>query len=239
MQNPLVTALLRRDDMTDEEIGIVEGFGRSVRDIPAKIDIVTEGDHPDHSCLLLTGVAARYNIVGDGNRQISAIHFPGDFIDLHSFLLTEMDHSVVALSDCRIATVPHAKLKEISATAPHLTRLLWTLTVIDAAIFRQWLVAAGRRSVESQLAHLLCEFWTRLDAVNLADGYSFVLPLSQSDVSDAMGLSLVHVNRTIQSLKRRGLVEWSGQKVRIMDWKQLQHLGEFDPTYLQLKADPR
>jgi CRP-like cAMP-binding protein len=110
---------------------------------------------------------------------------------------------------------------------------------IDAAIFRQWLIAAGRRAVEAQLAHLLCEIWTRLSVVKLVDGYSFQLPLNQTDISDVMGLSLVHVNRTIQALRRRGLIEWSGPSVRILDSHQLQLLAEFDPTHLQLRPAPR
>jgi len=239
MTNPFLLALQRRDRLSPEEVLIVESLSRKTRTVPARSDLVVQGDSPRESSLLLAGAAARYNIIGDGKRQISALHFAGDFVDLHSLLLQSMDHSVLALTDCQVAGVPHEILREISTTHPHLTRLLWLFTVIDAAIFRQWLVAAGRRSVQAQLAHLLCEVWTRLEIVDLVDGYTFQLPLSQTDLSDAMGLSLVHVNRTIQAMKRQRLVDWTGQVVRILNWPNLQKLAEFDPDYLQLQPAPR
>lgn len=239
MPNAFLLALERRDRLSSEEVRIVASLAGKARIVAAKTDLVCEGDSPRESTLLLSGTAARYNIVGDGKRQISALHFAGDFIDLHSLLLQEMDHSVGAISECQVAGVPHETLRELSSNHPHLMRMLWLLTVIDAAIFRQWLVAAGRRSVRGQLAHLLCEVWSRLEIVDLVDGYTFQLPLSQTDLSDAMGLSLVHVNRTIQALKREGLVDWNGQIVRILNWTKLQQLAEFDPAYLQLHQAPR
>lgn len=239
MTTAFLLTLQRRDELSAQEISVVNTFSLKTRYVSGKSDLVVQGDSTGESALLLSGVAARYNIVGEGRRQISAVHFAGDFVDLHSLLLETTDHSVVALSDCHVAVVPHDTLRKISALHPHLARLLWLLTVIDGAIYRQWLVAAGRRSVEGQLAHLLCEFWTRLEVVNLVNEYSFQLPLSQTDLSDAMGLSLVHVNRTIQALRRQKLVEWSGHAVRILDWRKLQQLAEFDPAYLQLKSAPR
>src|SRR5690606_31846796 len=141
-----------------------------------------------------------------------------EFVDLHSLLLAEMDHNVLALSDCEAAMVPHDLLRELTRTQPHLTRLLWTLTIIDAAIYRQWLVAAGRLSSVAQIAHFICEMYIRLEVVGKAQNLSFRLPMNQNELSDTMGLSLVHVNRTLQELRRDSLIEWQGDLVRILDW---------------------
>jgi CRP-like cAMP-binding protein len=128
MENPLVLALQRRDALSSEEEQVIGSLCRVTRDMPAKRDLVVHGVSPEYSTLLLSGLAARYNIVGNGSRQISAIHFPGDFVDLHILLLAPMDHSVLALSDCRFAAVPHQSLREVSASHAQLTRLLWMLT---------------------------------------------------------------------------------------------------------------
>ena len=239
MTNPFLLNLGKRDHLSPEEVAIVEQLSARRTRFAAKSDIVLEGDKPSDSCLLLSGFAARYNVLKDGRRQITAVHIAGEFVDLHSLLLAEMDHSVLALSDCEIALVPHEQLRDLSRTHHHLTRLFWTLTVIDAAIYRQWLVAAGRLSSVAQIAHFLCEMYVRLQVVGLAEDDTFRLPMNQNELGDAMGLSLVHVNRTLQELRREGLIEWQGDQVRILDRQALGRVAEFDPTYLNLEPKPR
>jgi CRP-like cAMP-binding protein len=237
--NPFLLNLECRDQLSDSEKSIVKQLSERRQRFAAKSDIVSAGESPRNSCLMLSGLSARYNLLDDGRRQITAVHVPGDFVDLHSLLLTVMDHSVLALSDCEIAMVPHDFLRELSVAEPHFTRLLWLLTVIDAAIYRRWLVASGRLSSVGQIAHFLCEIFVRLDTVLLAENFTFRLPMSQLDLSDAMGLSVVHANRTLQHLRRDGLIQWQGDTVRILDWPGLQDVAEFDPTYLNLKSTPR
>lgn len=239
MMNPLLFALQRRDRLSDDERVILEDITSSRRRFAAKSDIVGIGDRPRESCLVLSGFSARYNLLGNGRRRITAIHVPGDFVDLHSFLLSEMDHGVLAVTECEAAMVPHERLRELSHSQPHLTRMLWLLTAVDAAIYRQWLVASGRLSSLGQIAHFLCEMFTRLDVLGLTREFSYRLPLSQAELGDAMGLSIVHVNRTLQQLRREGLIEWQGDTVRILDWARLQRAAEFDPTYLDLNLKPR
>ena len=228
-----------RDVLSDREREIAHSLCERWHKMPAGTDIVREGDSPSHSCLLLSGFAARYNVLGDGTRQITAVHLAGDFIDLHSLLLTTMDHSVLALDDCEVAFVGHDLLRDLTAREPHFTRLLWLLTTIDAAAFRQWLVAAGRLSAAGQIAHFICEMHERLRLVDLVDAQTFRLPMSQTDLSDAMGLSLVHVNRTLQQLRRRSLISWQNDSVRIIDLHGLRELAEFDATYLDTRQSPR
>jgi CRP-like cAMP-binding protein len=239
MPNPLVVVLERRDRLSAEEVRILEGLKDRTVVVESGADIVAEGEIPDHSSLMLSGWSARVNMLTDGKRQISALHIPGDFIDLHSLLLRPMDHAVTALTDCRVAQVPHTVLREISETLPHLTRMLWMLTTIDAAIFRRGLVASGHLPAVGQIAHLFCDLFVRLSVVGLTKEGAFDLPLDQTDLADAMGLSTVHANRCLQILRRNGVLVWNGGGVTILDWEGLQKLAEFDPSYLNLEQFPR
>lgn len=150
-----------------------------------------------------------------------------------------MDHSVAALTRCRFALVPHDVLMRVTEKSPHLTRLLWLSTLIDASIHRQWIVAMGRRSAAGRLAHLICELVYRLSVFELADRASVPMPLTQSDLSDALGLSLVHVNRTLRELRDAGIASWKDGSIAIHDWDKLVEVAEFNPVYLHLHPEPR
>lgn len=149
-----------------------------------------------------------------------------------------MDHGVVSLTDCVIAEAPHSGLIDITERHPHLGRLLWLDTIIDAAIHRQWLVAMGRRSGLGHLAHLVFELYLRLQAVGQTGDLTFDLPLTQTTLGDALGLSTVHVSRLISELRSEGVVAWSGGRIDILDWRRLAEIAEFDPTYLRLQCEP-
>lgn len=202
-------------------------------------DIVADGSRPTYSTLLAEGFAGRYKLTHEGARQITSLHVPGDFVDLHAFLLKTMDHGISALSPCTVVLVDHAGLKRITEQVPHLTRMLWLDTLITGSIHRSWIVAMGRRSKSSHLAHILCELYVRLQAVDRVDGRSFHFPLSQGEMADVMGLSLVHINRVIQTLRQENVISWNNQTITVLDWDRLQALAEFDPTYLNLWSEPR
>lgn len=232
--------LERRDVIsTEERVALLEAAS-GVETFPAGSDLVREGERPERSMLVAQGFTTRYRLLADGTRQITAIHLPGDFVDLHSFLLKTMDHAVGALSPCRIVTFPHANLKVITERHPHLTRMLWLMTLLDAAIHREWIVAMGRRSALEQMAHLLCEIFTRLSIVGLGDrDRELILPINQTELGDTLGLSTVHVNRTLQQLRAEHLITWQGQSVRVLDWNRLAGIAQFDDAYLHLDAEPR
>jgi CRP-like cAMP-binding protein len=227
----LIDKLGRRDTLSAEElIALRQVLGRP-REVRAGTDIVREGDHPDHSTLLASGFTARYSTLADGGRQITELNISGDFIDLHSFVMKQMDHGVVALTDCVI-------VRQLTEHHPHLTRLLWLDTVIDAAIHRQWIASMGRRTALAHLAHLLCELYRRLEVVRLAADHVLEVPLSQAVLADVLGQSTVHVNRLISELRAMDLLTWSHGRVEIMDWDRLAALAEFDPAYLRLHSEP-
>lgn len=201
-------------------------------------DIVREHEFRAQANVLLTGWTSRYIDLNDGRRQILALHIPGDFIDLHSYQLELMDHSVRALTPCQVAVIPHERLDRITEQYPHLTRQLWLHTLVDAAIMRQWMLGLGRRSALENTAHLLCELFRRLQAVGLSEGQSFPLPVNQIELSEALGISPVHANRTLQELRTQGLVRLAAQRAEILDLGRLEALAEFDPDYLHLAKEP-
>lgn len=239
MIDPLLLNLEQHDVLTDEERDILRRIVVREKRFSAGEDLVVEGSRPGQSSLLIDGFAARYKLTAEGTRQITALHVAGDFVDLHAFLLKTMDHGVVALSACRVGLSDHADLKIVTERHPHLTRMLWLDTLVHGSIHRAWIVAMGRRSKASHLAHILCELYVRLGVVRRTNSWSFHLPLSQSEMADVLGLSLVHMNRVIQALRREGLISWNNQTITILDWERLKEVAEFDPTYLSLSAEPR
>lgn len=211
----------------------------SFEDFDAGSDLVREGDRPQRCTLLVSGFAARYRMVSSGERQFAVIHVPGDFIDLHSFPLKEMDHSVLALTGCQVAIYPHDAITRFTEEFPHLTRLLWLLTLLDSAIQREWIICLGRLSAEARAAHLFCELGVRLAAVGLGEADNYRLPLTQQDLADMLGLSSVHANRVVQSLRKKGLLSWQSNKVTLPNLAAAKALGEFDERYLHLVRESR
>lgn len=235
----LIAGLERRDELSDDEKAIIEAFPHRIQVFQGGQELVAEGSRPGESCLVLEGYSARAQFLSDGARQITAVHVPGDFVDLHCYLLKTMDHSVVAIRQCRAAFIPHRSILAATTASPHLGRLFWLLTLIDAAIQRAWITSLGRRTPPQHIAHLLCELHERLAPLGLVRGGSFEFPPTQTDISDMVGLSVVHVNRTIQELRAKGLVVWSNHTVAIPDLERLEAFADFDPTYLNLVREPR
>jgi len=196
------------------------------------MDLVVQGTSPSASCLLLEGLAGRYKMSRDGDRQITALHVAGDFVDIHSLLKRPLDDSVGCLTDCKVAYFSHARLRELIEPDFGLAAMLWHNTLVDGAISREWLVGMGLLQAEPHTAHLLCEMYLRLERVGLATELTFQLPLSQGELADVLGLSVVHMNRTVQSLRASELVVWKGATVDIPDWDRLADFAEFDPAYL-------
>lgn len=233
-----IRKLARRDDLAADEIAAIEDLKGRVRDVPANRDVISFQAHVEHSCLVLSGRCGRYSAFRDGPRQFTEISIPGDFIDLHGLVMKQLDHGVTAFSDCRVLEIPHTQLRALTRTHPHLTRLLWLETVIDAAIHRQWLLSMGRQNGPARLARLICELYVRLETVGLARDRRMDLPMTQQQIGETLGFSPVHTNRTIQTLREKDLVAWRGQQIEILDWPGLVLLSEFDPAYLRLVKEP-
>ena len=234
----LFEKLSRRDDVTVCEREALAAVLRPPGHFRAGQALVVPGESITASKLLLHGFAARVDDMVDGRRQITALHVPGDFVDLQAFVFKTVNHEVVALTDCVACEIPHARLTALDETMPHLTRLLWLETLVDASIQRTWLTGLGRRDAMERLAHLLCELGLRLDAANVGVRDAYPLPLTQTQLADIVGLTTVHVNRTLMTLRERGLIVWTGATLRILDWDGLVALSGFDDAYLRLAKAP-
>jgi CRP-like cAMP-binding protein len=197
-------------------------------------DIVREGDRPSRSCLILSGFACVYKMTAHGKRQIVSFTIAGDIPDLQSLHLKVLDNSISTISPCRVGFIPHEALHDICARYPRLAAAFWRETLIDAAIFREWVMNVGQREGVSRMAHVLCELVVRLRAVDLVEDHVCDLPITHGEFADAVGFTPVHVNRVFQQLRAEGLIETQGTRLRIPDWDRLKQVGEFDPTYLHL-----
>ncbi|HEX8571848.1 MAG TPA: Crp/Fnr family transcriptional regulator [Allosphingosinicella sp.] len=198
--------------------------------------MVREAEPVENCIILLKGFAYRHKVTGEGQRQIIAVHMPGEFLDLQNSLLGLADHNVQALTRCEVATVPVGALRKLTDDHPLVGRAMWIDTLIDAAIFREWIVNVGRRDSMSRIAHLLCELALRLEVAGLARDRRYDLPMTQEQVADCTGLTPVHVNRVLKELGRRGLISRERRTVQILDWDRLQRIGDFNTRYLHLEA---
>jgi CRP-like cAMP-binding protein len=231
--------LRARDVVSGEEEEALRALVGEVRELPAKSTVIRAEQRLDTSTLLLEGWMCRYKDLCQGQRQVTELHVAGDFVDLHSFTLKHLDHNIMTLTRCRVAVVPHERLKALSEQHPHLTRLYWLTTNIDAAGHREWELSLGRRDATARLAHLFCEMHVRLELVGLTDSMRYALPLTQLDLAECTGLTPVHVNRMLKDLREQGIVEMRRGVVEIHDWKRLVAVAEFNPAFLYLGQEPR
>lgn len=235
---PLLHKLERLGPLSGEGRRALESSPLDARPVGADRDLIRDDERPSHCLLLLDGMACRYKLLEDGRRRIVSLHVPGDLLDVSGLLLGEMDYAVATLTPVVVAAIPHATVLGWVEDRPSLGLggLLWRDAMTDAAIMREWLVNAGRRTARERTAHLLCELATRMRAAGLARGDACDLPISQVKLADALGLSSVHVNRVIQSLRGRGLIEFGGGVLVVRDRPGLERAGGFDPRYLHRLA---
>jgi CRP-like cAMP-binding protein len=218
---------LDADDRRILEDGIAE-----VRTVAARQLLVRRGAPVHVSTLLLEGYICRYMDDREGYRQVVAVHVPGDFVDLHGFPLKRLDHDVATVGPVRIAEYAHATIERIVEERPRLTRLLWFSTLLDAAMHREWTFRLGRLGAEGRVAHFFCELNCRLEMVGLASGGRFRLPFTQADLAEACGITGVHVNRVLRSLREQRLLTFRTGAVEMHDVARLAAMSEFEPQYL-------
>lgn len=223
--------------LDDQDRELLDEVVKAPRKVPARIDIIREGDTPSDVHLILKGFACRNKVTPDGDRQIMAYMLPGDFCDLHVAVLGQMDHSISTLSACEVVEIPLQTIERM-LTRPRLARALWWATLVDEGTLREWLVNLGSRDAKQKVAHLFCEVLIRLRAVGLADGDEYSLPITQQDLADTVGLSNVHVNRVLHSLRADELIDFDGKVLKVRSFRGLVELSDFNPNYLHL-ADRR
>ena len=207
----------------------------SIRTFEPQAYLVREGDMPTICGVLVAGFAFRQKLTGDGSRQIVSLHLPGDPLDFQNLYLDEADHSVQALTRAEVATLDRKLLQDLAQARPGIARAIFLATLVDASIFREWILNIGRRSAMPRVAHVLCELAVRLEAQGLGDHSGYDLPMTQEQFADVVGLTPVHVNRTLKALEDGGYIDRHKRKFTFPDWEALRDVGDFNQRYLHLK----
>jgi CRP-like cAMP-binding protein len=207
-----------------------------LEEVPSGRTLVREGDVPEECCVLVAGYACRHKVTREGARQIVSFHMAGDILDLQHLKLSRADHSVETITAAEIAWISMLAMSRLLREQPAVADAFWRDALIDASIFREWVLNVGRRDARSRVAHMLCEFAARRQAAGLGAPEEFDLPITQDKVADATGMTSVHVNRTLRVLREEGALIADGPKVRIADWDLLQRIGGFDQAYLHCAA---
>ncbi len=230
----MVRRLSKRFELSTDAIDAILKIPFVVRDYAPGHHVLREGQKVLQSCFVISGFVFRHKIVNHGGRQIVAIHMMGDFIDLQHIMLDRADHNIQALTPATLMQFSSADLLDLSFRFPEIGKALWLESLIESATFREWVVNVGRRDARARMAHMLCELATRREAAGLGPRSSYELPMSQEQLGDALGLTSVHVNRTLKSLETEGLIRRTKRAVTVADWCGLQRAGDFNPAYLHL-----
>lgn len=236
----IITRKLKEHSQLDaEDVAALRTLTGHSRNLGPNEDLICQGDKPEVSALVTSGMVARYHMLQGGKRQYLSFHMTGDLPDAQTLFIDRMDHAVCAMGEAIITLIPHNEILELFESRPTLGFAIWRETLIDAAIFREAITNNSSRPVQARMAHLFCELYYRARAAGLAKPGSCIIPLNQSQIGDTLGMSIVTVNRTIQALRKTGAMEFRNGELTVREWKQLVELGDFDASYLHLKRPGR
>lgn len=239
MPHPLLCKFERWIVLTDDEREAIKALPVRQEVVLADRAILREGDRPKRSCMLVEGLACNAKVTHGGKRQILAFHLPEDMPDLTSLHLEVRDSDTWAMTDCTLAFIEHRDLDRFCDEQRRLAKFLWRSTLIDASVHREWTVNVGARDGLARMAHLLCELMVRMQSLGRAKDGRCALPLTQQDLGEATGLSVVHVNRVIQELRRQELISFTRGQLTILDRDRLVELADFRADYLHLRPTDR
>jgi CRP-like cAMP-binding protein len=223
-------------DLPEADRAAIVGLDGEVRKVKRHQDIIRHGDVPTHSVVVLQGLLQRYTIGLEGKRQIHSFYLPTDSPCLETLYIDYMDNNLGAVIDSQVGLIPNEQLYRIIDQRPEVRKLIFRETLVQAAVFREWLMRNSNMPAHAGMAHFFCEMFTRAKAANLVADNSFDLAITQETLSDAIGLTPVHVNRTLMLLRDTGAIEWRSGRVTVLDWKKLSATADFDSKYLHLRA---
>jgi CRP-like cAMP-binding protein len=233
----LIDRISRLWKVLEEDVVALRNLPIEEAKLSPQTDIARVGDRPSLCVLITAGFAATSKVTLEGRRQIHYFHRAGDLPDLHSLYLTTLDAALTTVTACTVGFIRHDRLRSLCETHSRIAAALWRSTLIDASIAREWMTNLGQRQAAARLAHLLCEEYVRSHVAGLCEpGEAKIcqFPVSQAQLSDAIGTSVVHVNRSLQHLRDVGAIRFDRGRLKILDWQKLAAIGEFDPTYLHL-----
>jgi len=228
----VIRRLRSGNELSEHDIEAIKGLPVHLKAVEGETPIALEGDRPTRCCFIVKGFAYRSKVTDTGRRQILSFHIPGDLPDLQSLFLDTMDHDLITISAATLGFIEHADVSRLIGTRPAVARALWRETMIDAAVFREWILGLGVRSASARMAHLFAELRQRLAVVGLADDDAFQFPVTQCELAEALGLSTVHVNRVLQEFRSQGVLDIRKNCVRLIDIEKVVAAGGFDPAYL-------
>jgi CRP-like cAMP-binding protein len=228
--------LERLATLSEQDRGALRNLTFTPGRLAAGQHLIRDGEESTTCYVLLSGYACRYKTTSAGARQIVSFHMAGDVVDLQHLLLSRADHSIQAITELTFAVTPAVELKKVAQANPTIADAFWRDTLIDASVFREWVLNVGRRDAKQRVAHMLCEFATRREAAGLGSPTSFELPMTHEDIADATGLTNVHVNRTLALLAAEGLIARDKRQVEIADWERMRGAADFDAAYLHAQA---
>lgn len=223
--------------LAPEELAAIGALPSRLVRLAGDEEIHRAGDCPTSCFVVVDGIVSSSKMIEDGKRQIMSFYVPGDMPDIRTLHLGLIDCDVHAVGPCRLAVIEHADLRALCEAHPRIASAFWRCTLVVGSVYREWIVNIGHRSALARVAHLLCEMMVRLEAIGRAGGKICDLPLTQVHLSQATGLSAVHVNRSLKELRKRELITFSGGRLTIPDWEGLTRLAYFRPDYLYL-SDP-
>lgn len=235
----MVRKLERHGALSAGDRGALLALPHMLRTVNPISYLVREGDPPTQCAVLISGYAFRQKLTGDGSRQIVSLHIPGDLLDLQNLYLDIADHSVQTLTFAELAIIPRKAMHDLCGVNAAIARAMLVSILIEAAMLREWLLNIGRRDARARLAHLLCEFATRLDAQGISNRNGYELPMNQEQLGDALGLTPVHINRTLRALEKDGLVKRQGRHIGFPRWEALREIADFSSRYLHLDQQTR
>jgi CRP-like cAMP-binding protein len=235
-----LAALIRKlnslNKLNDEDVAGIRSLPFRPQRFRAGATVVSTGQLVSECCLLVAGYACRQKLASDGGRQIVSFHMAGDILDIQHLLFEKADHNVQTITDAEVLFFPMREVRKLIQARPEIGKALWRDCLVDASIFREWVLNVGRRDAKMRIAHLICEFATRHEALGLGSPTRFTLPMTQEDIGDATGLTSVHVNRMLRALTEDGVIARTGREIRIADWDRMKDVADFDPDYLHLAA---
>ncbi len=230
----LLRKLETHSELDEEDRRLILALPYTLRTLEPHAYVLREGETPDSCSILLSGFAYRQKLTSTGGRQILSLHIPGEPLDFQNLFLDEADHNVQMLTRGEVAVVPRSELQKLARSRAAVSHAILVTILVEASIFREWVVNVGRRVSRTRLAHVLCEFAVRLEAQGLTDDYGYNLPMTQEQLADVLGLTPVHINRTVKLLEAEGLISRKGRSISFPDWQKMREAGDFNQRYLHL-----
>ncbi|WP_409567387.1 Crp/Fnr family transcriptional regulator, partial [Methylobacterium sp. J-092] len=232
--NPLILKLEHACVLDETDRAALWALSTTTRKVEADCDLCREGDRPETVHLVVEGLAYRYKILPDGKRQILGLLLPGDFCDLHVAILARRDHSIGTFTPCEMTEIPRTTIVDLITTRPHIAHAFWWATLVDEGIMREWMASMGQRQAAKMVAHLFCELLVRLQVIGRATASSYELRMTQNELADVFGITVVHLNRTLRDLRAEDLIVLKSGQLDIPDVARLKAFCGFNPNYLHL-----